>query len=429
MKNLFEQHESEVRSYCRNFPAVFTNAKGAWMTDQDGRRYLDFFAGAGVMNYGHNPDKLKTALIDYLQRDGITHTLDMYSTAKRDFIDRFQRVILKPRGLDYKLQFPGPTGTNAVEAALKIARNIKGRENIISFTNGFHGVTLGALSTTGNSHHRGAAGVTMGGVSVMPYDGYLGDAFDTTEYLDKVLLDSSSGVDHPAAVIVETVQGEGGINAASFDWLRNLERVCRKHDMLLILDDIQAGCGRTGTFFSFDNVGIKPDIITLSKSLSGYGLPLAVVLLRPELDQWKPGEHNGTFRGHNLAFATAAKALEHFWSDDTFAKEVQKKGDLITDRFRDIATGYDDHWFYLNGRGMMQGIECPTGEFASEVTSRCFKENLIIETAGPNDEVVKCLIPLIIDQETLEEGLDILERAFAEVVQIAGRKKHLVSVA
>ena len=279
------------------------------------------------------------------------------------------------------------------------------------------GMLAGALSTTGNSHHRGAAGVTMGGVSVMPYDGYLGDAFDTTEYLDKVLLDSSSGVDHPAAVIVETVQGEGGINAASFDWLRNLERVCRKHDMLLILDDIQAGCGRTGTFFSFDNVGIKPDIITLSKSLSGYGLPLAVVLLKPELDQWKPGEHNGTFRGHNLAFATAAKALEHFWSDDTFAKEVQKKGDLITDRFRDIASGYDDHWFYLNGRGMMQGLVCRDGEMAEEITKAAFKRKLVIETSGADDQVIKTLCPLTVTEDEINHAMDVLKESVEEVMK------------
>ncbi|UWN50897.1 Diaminobutyrate--2-oxoglutarate transaminase [Alcanivorax sp. ALC70] len=293
---IFENIESEVQSYARSFPVVFQKAQGSYLYDEEGIAYLDFLAGAGTLNYGHNNPVLKKVLLDYIENDYIVHGLDMHTVAKRQFLEALDEYVLKPREMDHVVQFPGPTGTNAVEAALKIARNIKGRENIISFTNGFHGVTLGALSATGNSHHRGAAGVTMGGVSVMPYDGYLGDAFDTTQYLDKVLCDSSSGIDHPAAVIVETVQGEGGINAASFEWLRNLEHVCRKHDMLLILDDIQAGCGRTGTFFSFDEVGIKPDIITLSKSLSGYGLPLAVVLLKPELDQWKPGEHNGTFR-------------------------------------------------------------------------------------------------------------------------------------
>ena len=414
---IFDSIESEVQSYARSFPVVFERAKGSYLYDEEGVEYLDFLAGAGTLNYGHNNPVLKKVLLDYIENDSIVHGLDMHTVAKRDFLQALEDYVLKPRDMDHVVQFPGPTGTNAVEAALKVARNIKGRENIISFTNGFHGVTLGALSTTGNSHHRGAAGVTMGGVSVMPYDGYLGDAFDTTEYLDKVLLDSSSGVDHPAAVIVETVQGEGGINAASFDWLRNLERVCRKHDMLLILDDIQAGCGRTGTFFSFDNVGIKPDIITLSKSLSGYGLPLAVVLLKPELDQWKPGEHNGTFRGHNLAFATAAKALEHFWSDDTFAKEVQKKGDLITDRFRDIASGFDDHWFYLNGRGMMQGLVCRDGELAEEITKAAFKRKLVIETSGADDQVIKTLCPLTVTEDEINHAMDVLKESVEEVMK------------
>jgi diaminobutyrate-2-oxoglutarate transaminase len=278
-------------------------------------------------------------------------------------------------------------------------------------------VTLGALAATGNRHHRDVAGTTLTGVTPMPYDGYMGDNFDTTEYLDKVLGDSSSGVDHPAAVIVETVQGEGGINAASFDWLRNLEKVCRKHDMLLILDDIQAGCGRTGTFFSFDEVGISPDIITLSKSLSGYGLPLSVVLMKPEFDQWKPGEHNGTFRGHNAAFVTAAAALREYWTDDTFAKQVQAKADIIRERFQDIADQYDPHWFYLNGRGMMQGLVCRDGELADEITTEAFKHNMIIETSGADDQVIKTLCPLSISEEDLNKGMDILKESVATVME------------
>lgn len=274
---IFDEIESEVQSYARSFPRVFNRAKMEHLYDEEENEYLDFLAGAGTINYGHNNPLFKPLLMDYIENDGITHGLDMHTKAKGEFLEAFNEKILKPRDLDYVMQFTGPTGTNAVEAALKLARNIKGRQNIISFTNGFHGVSLGSLAATGNSHHRGAAGVSLGGVSRVPYDGYLGDEIDTTAYLDKVLSDSSSGIDKPAAVIVETVQGEGGINAASFEWLRNLEKVCRKHDVLLIIDDIQAGCGRTGTFFSFEEAGIKPDMVTLSKSLGGYGLPFAVV--------------------------------------------------------------------------------------------------------------------------------------------------------
>lgn len=247
----FDRLESSVRSYCRSFPTVFTQARGSRLHDAAGRSYIDFLAGAGTLNYGHNHPELKAALIDYLAGDNIVHSLDMHTAAKQRFLQTFEERILKPRKLRYVMQFTGPTGTNAVEAALKIARRVTGRTNVISFTNGFHGVTGGALACTGNRHHRAVAGSSLPYVTRMPYDAYLGDDFDTTVLLDRLLSDGSSGVDHPAAVIVETIQGEGGINAARQNWLRNLETVCRRHGVLMIADDIQAGCGRTGRFFSF----------------------------------------------------------------------------------------------------------------------------------------------------------------------------------
>ena len=427
---IFDRIESEVQSYARSFPVLFSKAKGSYLYDENGEAYLDFLAGAGTLNYGHNNPVLKEKLIAYLSEDYIVHGLDMHTVAKRNFLSMFEDVILKPRKMEYIMQFTGPTGTNAVEAALKIARNIKGRSNIITFTNGFHGVSLGSLATTGNSHHRGAAGVALTNASVMPYDGYLGTGFDTTEMIDKMLSDSSSGIDHPAAVIVETVQGEGGINAASFEWLRNLEKVCRKHDMLLIVDDIQAGCGRTGSFFSFDEVGIQPDIITLSKSLSGYGLPFSVVLMKPELDQWKPGEHNGTFRGHNPAFVTATAALDHYWRDNTFATEIKRKADIITKHFRDIANRYDDYWFHLSGRGMMQGLVCRDGSLADEITSEAFRRKLVIETSGADDHVIKTLCPLTISEEDLVRGLKIVSDSVDVVMKdrVKQQRRGKVSV-
>ncbi|MGR6872366.1 diaminobutyrate--2-oxoglutarate transaminase [Pseudomonas sp. HK3] len=412
---IFDEIESEVQSYARAFPRLFNKAQGEYLYDEDGNQYLDFLAGAGTLNYGHNHPVFKEKLLQYIQDDGICHGLDLHTKAKGEFLETFNEKILKPRDLNYMVQFTGPTGTNAVEAALKLARNIKGRENVISFTNGFHGVSLGSLATTGNSHHRGAAGVSLGGSSRLPFDGYMGDELDTTFYLDKVLSDSSSGVDLPAAVIVETVQGEGGINAASFEWLQNLEKVCRKHDVLLIVDDIQAGCGRTGTFFSFEDAGIKPDIVTLSKSFSGYGLPFAVVLMSPELDLWKPGEHNGTFRGNNFAFVTAKAAIDTFWSDDKFAKDIKRKGDYIAQRLEDIVEKYGEGNFTIRGRGMFRGISCVNGEIANLITRAAFKKNLIIETSGADDEVVKFLCPLIISDENLKQGLDIVEEAIRAV--------------
>lgn len=412
---IFDEIESEVQSYARSFPRVFHKAKGEFLYDQEGNEYLDFLAGAGTLNYGHNNPLFKKKLQEYIDSDGITHGLDLHTQAKGEFLESFNEKILKPRGLDYVVQFTGPTGTNAVEAALKLARNIKGRENIISFTNGFHGVSLGALSATGNSHHRGAAGVALSGVTRMPYDGYLGDGIDTTAYLDKVLSDSSSGVDMPAAVIVETVQGEGGINAASFEWLRNLQTICRKHDVFLIVDDIQAGCGRTGSYFSFEDADIKPDIVTLSKSLGGYGLPFAVVLFKPELDIWKPGEHNGTFRGNNFAFVTAKAAIDHYWADDKFSNEIKRKGLYVSERLEAIVEQYGEGKFTTCGRGMFQGINCVNGEIAGKITHNAFLQGLMIETSGADDQVVKFLCPLIISDESLKKGIDIVEKAIKEV--------------
>lgn len=415
-EQVFDRVESEVQSYARNFPVLFNRAKGSYLYDDDGNAYLDFLAGAGTLNYGHNNPDLKEKLLSYLQDDYIVHGLDMHTVAKRDFLNMFEDVILKPRDMQYMMQFTGPTGTNAVEAALKIARNITGRSNIISFTNGFHGVTLGALAVTGNSHHRDAAGIDLPGATVMPYDGYMGEGVDTVEYIEKQITDSSSGIDLPAAVIVETVQGEGGINAASFEWLQRLEKLCRKYEMLLIVDDIQAGCGRTGTFFSFDEAGIQPDIVTLSKSLSGYGLPFSVVLMKPELDQWKPGEHNGTFRGHNPAFVTATAALDKFWRDGKFEQEVKKKGDIIADAFAAIADKHGEEWFTTTGRGMMRGLVCRDGKLAGKIVTEAFEQKLVIETSGADDQVVKTLCPLTISEDDLRKGLDIVAAAADKAV-------------
>lgn len=412
---IFEQIESSVRSYARAFPCVFNQAKGEYLYDEQGRRYLDFLAGAGTLNYGHNHPVFKRALVDYVNRDGITHGLDMHTQAKATFLEQLQQHILQPRQLDYKAQFTGPTGTNAVEAAIKLARMVTGRHSILAFTNGFHGVTLGALAATGNQHHRGAAASLLGGVNRIPYDGYLGPDLDTTHYLDKLLCDASSGVDLPAAVLVETVQGEGGINAASAQWLRNLQRLCHKHGILLIIDDIQAGCGRTGTFFSFEQAGLYPDMVTLSKSLSGYGLPLALVLIKPELDRWKPGEHNGTFRGNNMAFVTAAAAIETFWRDDAFQRAIERKSAYMDERINAIIARYGDGSFRAKGRGMFRGIDCVNGELAAQITRRCFEEGLIIETSGADDQVVKFLAPLTIEDSSLKAGLDIVEQAIAQV--------------
>jgi diaminobutyrate-2-oxoglutarate transaminase len=409
----FTRRESEIRSYCRSFPIVFERAQGAELIAADGRRYIDFLAGCSTLNYGHNDADMKLALVDYILRDGVTHGLDMYTEAKAQFLAAFEDIILTPRGMDYRLQFTGPTGANAVEAALKLARKVTGRHQVVAFTNGFHGVTLGALACTGNGHHRGGAGLPLEGVTRMPYDGYLADGATGTglEMLAQMLGDPSSGLEPPAAFIVETVQGEGGLNVASTEWMRGLEQLAHKHGSLLIVDDIQAGCGRTGSFFSFEAMGISPDVVTLAKSLSGMGLPFAMVMLKPEHDIWLPAEHNGTFRGNNHAFVTARVALEKFWKDDAFAAQVCAKGEHLGKRLAEIA---GKHGYGTKGRGMFRGIEVRDGETASAICAACFERGLVIETSGAHDEVVKVLAPLTIKAEQLDAGLDILAEAFTE---------------
>ena len=414
--NLFEQHESEVRGYCRNFPTVFSSAKGAWMTNTEGQRYLDFFCGAGVLNYGHNPDKIKQALLGYLMRDGITHSLDMYTEAKQRFIERFNDVILQPRGLRYKFQFPGPTGTNAVEAALKLARKVTGREQVVGFTNAFHGMTLGALAVTGNGFKRAGAGVPLGHSASVPFDGYLGADTDTLDYFEALLNDSGSGMDKPAAGIVETVQAEGGVNVARVEWLQRLRRITAEHGIVLIVDDIQVGCGRTGRFFSFEEAGIVPDIVTLSKSLSGYGLPLALVLMKPELDQWAPGEHNGTFRGHCPAFVTATAALG-FWESDTLSRDVARKGARVEQRLTGMAAQLTPD-AKVRGRGLIWGVEFSDPTLATRVSQACFERGLIIETAGIDDQVLKLLPSLTITEQELNHGLDVIEDSLRNVLGV-----------
>ena len=411
--NVFERIESEVRGYCRVFPTTFTHARSATLVDERGREYIDFFAGAGALNYGHNPPAIKRALIEYLSGDHVVHTLDMYTAAKRRFLEVFEEVVLKPRELDFKVMFPGPTGTNAVEAALKLARKATGRANVISFTNGFHGMTLGSLALTGNASKREGAGVPLTHVSRMPYEGYMRRG-DSIAHLDALIGDSSSGVDLPAAVIVETVQAEGGVNVASGRWLRELRRITRERGILLIVDDIQVGCGRTGRFFSFEDAGITPDIVTLSKSLSGYGLPFAITIFRRELDLWSPGEHNGTFRGFNPAMVTATAALEHFWRDGTVPSMVGEKAALTRRRLEAIAMR-TPFVRAIRGRGMIRGVECESGRLAGAVSKAAFDRGLIIETAGADDEVVKLLPPLTITPAELERGLDILADAFRTV--------------
>nr|WP_159888235.1 diaminobutyrate--2-oxoglutarate transaminase [Paenibacillus puerhi] len=413
---VFDTMESEVRSYCRSFTTVFTKAKNARLWDKADNAYIDFFAGAGALNYGHNNDRIKAKLVEYLLQDGVTHSLDMATAAKEQFLSRFQEIILKPRKLTYKVMFPGPTGTNAVESALKIARKVTGRSTVMCFTNAFHGMSLGSLAVTGNSFKRQGAGVELNQSVFMPYDGYFGAETDTAAYIEKLLDDPGSGVPLPAAVILETLQGEGGLNEASRSWLRKIASLCKARGILLIVDDVQMGCGRTGTFFSFDEAGIEPDIVCLSKSIGGYGLPMALTLLKPEIDLWNPGEHNGTFRGNNLGFIAATEALE-YWRTTEFQSRVGLLGRTLRTSLERLLARYPELHGTIRGKGLIQGIAFRDEGLAEELCAILFRMGLIMETSGPRSEVAKLMPPLTIESDVLEQGLELLAQGMAELAK------------
>ncbi|KRP88701.1 diaminobutyrate--2-oxoglutarate transaminase [Bradyrhizobium pachyrhizi] len=411
-----EALESNVRSYSRSFPAVFTRAHGSIMITEEGRKIIDFLSGAGALNYGHNNHGIKAAIAEYLASDAVVHGLDMATPARLEFMETFSSFILRQRDLQYRFQFTGPTGANAIEAALKLSRKVTGRQNIVSFTHGYHGMSVGALAASGNRFYRTGSGVPLSGATFMPYDGYLGPGVDTSDYLRMVLLDKSSGVDSPAAVLVETVQGEGGINVAGKEWLRSIQAIARDAGALFIVDDVQMGCGRTGNFFSFEFAALSPDIIVMSKSLSGYGLPLSMLLIKDGLDAWRPGEHTGTFRGNNLALVSATAAVNSYWRNETFSQEVQRKGELMRSRLEAIASAHGNG-FFVRGRGMALGFDCQRGELAEATARKAFDKGLIVERCGADDEVVKFLPALTIDDETLNEGLEIFEESLAETLR------------
>lgn len=415
--NIFDNLESEVRSYCRDFPKEFNRASGSYIYTDDNEAYLDFLAGAGALNYGHNNPKIINPIIDYLKDNGLLHGLDLHTTAKKEFLETFDEVILKPRDLDYKVMFCGPTGTNAVEAAIKLARKVTGRDLIFAFSGGFHGMTSGSLALSSKKSIKETLGSSGNFSRFFPYSKKFNDDFDSIDYIESVIEDEYSGTQTPAAIILETVQAEGGVNVADTEWLKKLEKLCKKHNILLIVDDIQVGNGRTGTFFSFERAGIKPDLVTLSKSISGSGLPMSLLLINEEDDIFFPAEHNGTFRGNQLAFVGAKEALK-LMEDENLLDEVKNKEKIIKDYFnKEIQPDFPD--LELRGLGLIYGIDFNNYDkgLAQEVVKECFDNHLIIENAGKNGNVLKLLPALTISNEDLLKGLDIIKNAINKVMK------------
>ena len=413
MFEIFESTESEVRSYCRKYPVVFSKAKNAEIFSVDGERYIDFLAVAGSMNYGHNNPEIKSKIVEYLSEDHIINALDMYTEAKEEFLATIKEKILKPRNLDYKVMCCGPTGTNAVEAALKLARKNTGRTNVIAFSGAFHGMTLGSLALTTDRTSREGASVALNNVTFLPYDGTL----DSIAYLKWVLEDDHSGIDKPAAIVLETLQAEGGINIASVEWLQEVRKICTENEIIMIVDDIQVGNGRTGTFFSFERANIQPDMVVLSKSISGFGTPMALLLMRPELDIFRPAEHNGTFRGNQLSFIGGTAGINYF-VNHKLDEEVQRKGAIVEKFIKEEILPLDSRLSY-RGMGLMWGIDFTAidSSLALKAVHEGFDRHMIMEVAGRRDAVLKLMPPLTIQDDVLKEGLEIVKASVEAVLK------------
>jgi len=412
---IFEKFESQVRSYCRKYPVEFKKACNAELFSVEGVRYIDFLDCAGSLNYGHNNSYIKKAIIDYLADDNVINALDMYTQAKEQFLTIFNEKILRPRGLDYKVMCCGPTGTNAIEAALKLARKNKKRTNIFAFTGAFHGMSLGSLALTTDQMSREGAVVPLQNVTFIPYEN---SPIDSIKYLKWILYDDHSGIDKPAAIFLETTQAEGGINVSSAEWLKEIRQICTDNDILMVCDDIQVGNGRTGYFFSFERAGVVPDMVVLSKSISGFGIPMALLLMKPELDIFRPAEHNGTFRGNQLAFVGGKAAIEYF-CDNHLDAEVRRKGKIVENYILNEILPLDNRLSY-RGIGLIWGIDFINidSKKALECVHRAFDKKLIIEVAGRKDSVLKIMPALTIEDNILVEGLNVVKNIVTETLLV-----------
>ncbi|MBP6020750.1 MAG: diaminobutyrate--2-oxoglutarate transaminase [Burkholderiaceae bacterium] len=410
---VFEQIRQKAGRYVRSIPLDVRLSSESMLTDQAGKEYIDFYSGAGTLNYGYDNPALSARLSRYLKSYTATPSRYADQRAKQLFIASFQRIVLDSRQWDYETQLCGPTAANALETAVRMARRAKKRQNIVSFTHGFQGEGASGRAMSAGALLDKAAGAALSNAVFMPYDGCFGPDVDTMAHLERLLDQQAGSAQRPAAVVVETVLGQGGVNVLSWRWLTELQALCRRHDMLLIMDDTQVGCGRTGNFFSFEAAGIQPDIIVLSKSLSGFGLPMSLLLYRPDLC----GIQHDAPAQHELTLVTAAHAIEAYWQDDEFSTEIRRKENLVRDWLDNMVHSYSSVQLTARGRGLIQGLVMPDGSgLAGLVAAQALQYGLAIDTSGVNDEVLKLLPALTIGDDVLIRGLEMVDRAVAEVL-------------
>ncbi len=414
--NLLERFESAAQKYVRAAPVVFDKTRGALLLDEQGKRYIDFSCARGTLFHGHNGIKLCTALIDYLCNDRVMQTRDGVSVMKRHFVEGFVQTILDPRKLDYKILFTDPGRGVSVETALRLARRHKKRGRVVSFTNSHHGLTEGSLSVTSKPPTRYESLDLRSNTVFMPYCGYFGEDQDTILYLRRYLEDSGSGVDLPAAIIAETVQVEGGVRIASLEWLKNLEALCRQFGILLIVDESQTGCGRCGTYFSFERAGIVPDMVIVSSAFAG-GLPMGMLLMRPGLDEWRPGEETGIFQGFGLGFAAASEILTQ-WSSGAIAGEIESRSPILKREIEKIADRLRNRGIAIRGTGLIWGIDLKRKASAPVVSAWALEKGVIAESAWIKDEVLLILPSWVADETILQEGFGILDEVISGFLRL-----------
>ena len=428
-------YESSARSYPRKFPLAIAKAKGAVVEDVEGNRYIDFLNGAGTLALGHNDDEVNQAMVDLIPSGAPLHTLDLATPVKDRFVETLLSIIPEELASKAKIQFCSPSGTDATEAAIKLCKTATGRGSVIAFSGGYHGMGHGSMALTGNCNAKNHVQNIMPGVQFMPYPysyrcpmGIGGEAGTKAciAYLERLLKDPESGVTKPAAIILEPIQGEGGVVPAPIEFLQAVRRITRELDIPMICDEIQCGMGRSGKVFAFEYADIVPDVILISKAIGG-GQPLSVVVYDKALDLWGPGAHAGTFRGNQVAMAAGTVVMKRI-SDPEFLKEVVRKGEKMRSRFlklKEEVSIIGD----VRGKGLMLGVEFidpngpkdimgnpePGGEVALKVQRLCFDNKLIMEKGGRNGSVMRCLCPLTITDEQIDEAMDIFEKVVKEV--------------
>ena len=410
--NIFDELESNVRYYCRRWPTVFTHAEGAVLTDEHGTDYLDFFAGAGALNFGHNNPVFVDIAIDHLRSRKLLHSLDTFTAEKAAFLEAVTTHLLTPRHLDMVVQTVGPTGATAIEAALQLAFRLTGKHGVIGYVGGYHGMSLRAASVSESMAPRPAV-ARVGDFVALPFVELVSDA--DLELLETTLRAGING-EPIGAILIEPTQGEGGCRPFDPAYLAAVRELATRYDAIVIADEIQAGVGRTGPFFSHEGTGLDPDVITVSKSISGLGLPMAFLLVRSSLDTWRPGEFSGTFRGNNLAFATSAAMLSTYWRDDHFQKNTERQGAIVRDALSTMVETFGPSTFKVQANGMFAGLNTFDTAVSEEISRAAFRRQLIVEVCGRGDTVVKLLPTLIMTDDQLVDGLTRLHDAVAEVV-------------